>query len=414
MQTTMFDGKEQFINDKPIRLIELFGGIGCQAKALTNLGIDFEHYRMCDFDKYAVQSYNAVHGTNFVPTDITKITAEDLEIVETDKYNYIMTYSFPCQSLSVAGKQEGMAKDSGTRSGLLWEVERLLNECKELPQVLLMENVPQVHGKKNKESFREWCTFLESKGYKNYWQDLNAKNYGIPQNRNRTFMVSLLGDYCYEFPEPIELKLRLKDLLETEVDEKYYLSEKALNGKINSNFGSNNINSIMEKDGIIPTLMERDYKDPKLVLVVQLDGFESSGRVYSEDGIAPTINTMGGGNREPKVAINLKTKNKRLKSMLNKIDVSKTQAIDIYNQTVSDEMNTIKTTIDTSNMTAITQNYRIRKLTPKECWRLMGLIDTDFDKAKESGVSNSQLYKQAGNGIVVNVLMYIFNQMVGE
>ena len=127
--------------DKPIRLIELFAGIGSQAKALQRLGADFEHYRVCEFDKYAIKSYNAIHGTDFATSDITQITAADLGIVDTDKYYYIMTYSFPCQDLSLAGKQKGMAKGENTRSGLLWEVERLLNECNELPQILLMENV---------------------------------------------------------------------------------------------------------------------------------------------------------------------------------------------------------------------------------------------------------------------------------
>jgi DNA (cytosine-5)-methyltransferase 1 len=121
-----------------------------------------------------------------------------------------------------------MEKGSGTRSGLLWEVERLLNECDELPQVLLMENVPQVHGKKNIEDFEKWIEFLKSKGYSNYWKDLNAKDYGVAQNRNRCFMVSLLGCYDYEFPQPIPLTKKLKDYLEEEVEEKYYINnEKA-------------------------------------------------------------------------------------------------------------------------------------------------------------------------------------------
>ncbi len=216
----------KLVIDKPIRLIELFAGIGSQAKALKLLNANFEHYRICEFDKYAIKSYNAIHGTNFETSDITKITAEDLGIVDTDKYCYIMTYSFPCQDLSLAGKQKGMAKGEGTRSGLLWEVERLLNECTELPQILLMENVTQVHGKKNIDHFNEWIAFLESKGYKNYWKDLNAKNFCIPQNRNRTFMVSVLGDYTYEFPQEFPLKKRLKDMLEDSVDEKFYLSDK--------------------------------------------------------------------------------------------------------------------------------------------------------------------------------------------
>ena len=213
---------------KPIRLIELFAGVGSQAMALKRLGANFEHYRVVEFEKYAIKSYNAIHGTDFEPMDITKIIGSDLGISDTDKYCYIMTYSFPCQDLSVAGKQKGMTKGSGTRSGLLWEVERLLNEVENLPQVLLMENVPQVHGKKNMEDFQRWIDFLESKGYSNYWQDLNAKNYGVAQNRNRCFMVSILGDYSFKFPEPIELKKVMKDYLEDEVDEKYYINnEKA-------------------------------------------------------------------------------------------------------------------------------------------------------------------------------------------
>lgn len=220
---------EPYKIDKPIRLIELFAGIGSQAKALKNIGANFEHYRVVEFDKYAIKSYNAIHGTNFETSDITQVTADDLAIVDTKHFTYLLTYSFPCQDLSLAGKGKGMEKGSGTRSGLLWEVERILNECKELPQVLLMENVPQVHGKKNMEHFNQWIEALEELGYSNYWQDLNAKNYGIPQNRNRTFMVSILGNYTYEFPEPFELKLRLKDMLEDEVDEKYFLSEKMIN-----------------------------------------------------------------------------------------------------------------------------------------------------------------------------------------
>lgn len=205
--------KEIFKITKPIRLIELFSGTGSQAMSLRDLDADFEHYRVVEFDKYAIKSYNAIHNTDFPTMDITQISGSDLGIVDTLNYCYIMTYSFPCQDLSVAGKQAGMSKGSGTRSGLLWEVERLLNEVENLPQVLLMENVPQVHGKKNMKDFQKWIDFLESKGYSNYWQDLNAKNYGIAQNRNRTFMVSILGNYKYEFPKPIELQKVMKDYL---------------------------------------------------------------------------------------------------------------------------------------------------------------------------------------------------------
>jgi DNA (cytosine-5)-methyltransferase 1 len=221
----LFDFPKYIITNK-IRLIELFAGVGSQAMALRDIGADFEHYRVCEFDKYAIASYNAIHGTQFEPSDITKLKGKDLGIVDTDKYTYLMTYSFPCQDLSLAGKQKGMKKGSSTRSGLLWEVERLLTETKQLPQILLMENVPQVHGKKNKADFDKWLDFLRNKGYQNFWQDLNAKDFGIPQNRKRCFCVSILSnDFInYSFPEPQKLNLVMKDLLESDVDEKYYIN----------------------------------------------------------------------------------------------------------------------------------------------------------------------------------------------
>lgn len=176
-----------------VRLIELFGGIGAQAKALENLGIDFEHYKMIEFDKHALNSYNAIHNTSFETSDIRNIHASDLEIVDDDKFTYIMTYSFPCTDISLAGKRKGMKKGSGTRSGLLWEVERILDECKTLPQVLLMENVPDIVNYKNVDDFQMWCLKLEELGYTNYAQILNSKDYGIPQNRKRCFMISIRG-----------------------------------------------------------------------------------------------------------------------------------------------------------------------------------------------------------------------------
>ena len=235
MEQGMLFDFPKFKITKKIRLIELFGGIGSQAMALRDIGADFEHYKLIEFDKYAVQTYNAVHDTRHTTHDIRKTHAEDLEIKDKDKYCYLMTYSFPCTDLSVAGRMKGMSKEdwesgNSTRSGLLWEVERILKECTELPDVLLMENVPMVHSDQNKKDFDSWCNFLKSKGYINHWQDLNAKDYGIPQNRDRCFMVSILSDNFidFNFPKPVKLQKVMRDFLEENVDEKYYIkNEKA-------------------------------------------------------------------------------------------------------------------------------------------------------------------------------------------
>lgn len=298
----------------------------------------------------------------------------------------------------------GMERGSGTRSGLLWEVERLLKECNELPQVLLMENVPQVHGKKNKASFDEWCQFLESLGYKNYWKDLNAKDYGVPQSRNRCFMVSLLGDYSYEFPKPIELKLKLQDLLEDEVDEKYYISDKMVNYISANNdkwLGNNGNNSCINREcactkttregqtradtsDYICKQLPVNYKLNQVAQIVDKGFTEMTGRVYDSNGLSPTIQTMQGGNRQPKIAVdNIKTQ------MCNKlIQEGKVKENDVirHNYTTSKNGNCVQSnnespTLDTRcDCLGVCKNYRIRKLTPTECLRLMGVRDKYIKK----------------------------------
>lgn len=229
-QLGLFDEEyPQYKIEKPIRLIELFAGVGSQSMALKRLGVDFESYKAVEFDEFAIRSYNAIHGTNFPTLDITKTHAADLQIIDRDKYEYIMFYSFPCTDLSLAGQQAGMSRDSGTRSGLLWEVERLLKECGEnLPQVLIMENVTQIFSEKNLPDFEEWILFLRHLGYSNFYQALNAKDFGVPQNRDRCFMVSMLGKFEFKFPKTIPLEKVMADVLEPEVDEKYFITnEKA-------------------------------------------------------------------------------------------------------------------------------------------------------------------------------------------
>lgn len=269
-QPSMFEfTMPTFKINKPVRLIEMFAGIGSQAKALKNLGIPFEHHKAIEFDPYVLKSYNAIHGTNFEVTDICDVKGSDLEIVDKDKYCYICSYSFPCQDISLAGNLKGLKKGSGTRSGLLWEVERILDECKEIgnmPDILLMENVPNVIGKNNIKDFHLWRNKLEQLGYSNYVQLLNAKDYGIPQNRNRCFMVSILGEYNYSFPKKQKLKLRLKDLLEDKVDEKYYLSDQQIEAFKASNFNTRK-NKVQNSGGVCSTLAARDWKEPRCVEV---------------------------------------------------------------------------------------------------------------------------------------------------
>lgn len=281
-QKSIFVGEQPFKIDKPIRLITLFSGYDSQALALKYLGVPFEHYRTCE---WAIPSIQALHDLHFgedktdysqgmskaelvevlakygISADYNQpLTAEqikrygeeklrtiynniksahnmvsicnakgaDLGVCDTDKYCYIMTYSFPCQDLSNAGLQKGMARGGQTRSGLLWEVERLLKESEELPQVVLMENVPQVIGKKNIGAFAEWLAILDNMGYHSNWQVINATDFCVPQNRQRCFMVSVLNDYFYTMPPKMKETRKLGDVLEEKVDKNYYLSEKQI------------------------------------------------------------------------------------------------------------------------------------------------------------------------------------------
>lgn len=202
--------------------------------------------------------------------------------------------------------------DTSTRSGMLWEVERILSECDKLPQVLLMENVPMVHSGDNINDFQKWINRLEELGYKNYWQDLIATDYGIPQTRNRCFMISILGDYSYSFPKPFKLEKKLKDLLEPKVDKKYFISEKMMQGMLNTNFNSysyENMN-MTDRDECKTLTTATGQRAPLFIEVKNNtkkgylkaedgDGVDISGRMQYHRGTvqkqkSQTINTMGG------------------------------------------------------------------------------------------------------------------------
>lgn len=544
-----------------ITINELFSGIGAQVAALKRLGLDFEVVGISEIDKYAIQSYEAINGPTRNYGDITQIERLD--------YADLWTYSSPCVDFSTAGRQEGLYKADGslTRSGLLLHVERLLTESVlygTQPKYLLLENVKALVSKKFMPDFQRWLDKLEQLGYNNYWQVLNAKDYGIPQNRERVFVVSIRKDVDtkgYKFPSPIPLKLRLKDMLEPCVDEKYYLSAdkvEKLTSQIKEKEVSNTIrcggggsldgkhtwdiivepmaydeqNGYVRKDGCVGTLTT-DGSSPKhnnRVIepkVIQVGNIVSTGnwdnpqigRVYSPEGCSPTLNTCGGGSHESKILEKgcKNAKNKTIRTLLRILwkeirekkvweQIGRFQYVsetEILRQGMY-EKSFFKTRETTSNIFQRSYNsekykfiiiesnflrdmwlsiksrrssqrwglseqqfreftsfmqklsfktaqkkekmcylwetdesfrvlretlseiqeiwksiniksqnkYRIRKLTARECWRLMGFTDEEFRCAKASGVSNSQLYKQAGNSIVVNVLECIFKNLI--
>lgn len=250
---------------KPIRLIELFAGYGTQALALKYANIPYENWFVCEIDKYAVEAYNLIHNTKYEPTDIKSIHADNLNIMDTDSYTYLMTYSFPCTDISVAGRKEGMKKGSSTRSSLLWEVERLLLESadkKALPQLLLMENVPQVIADKNIDDFNVWLKTLEALGYSNYYKVLSATDYGVPQKRKRCFMLSILGNYNYTFPEPKPLSTKLQDLLNTHVDSKYYWTTEKTMRVVKASVKDE---TSLGADNIIPCQISKPFIDNNFV-----------------------------------------------------------------------------------------------------------------------------------------------------
>lgn len=291
----------EYTTENPLRLIELFAGIGSQTQALTNIGIAHKVVAISEIDKYAIQSYEAMHGKANNLGDIRKIEV----LPDAD----LWTYSFPCQDISVAGKGAGIKE--GTRSGLLFEVERLLRVASEkgtLPKYLLLENVKNLVSKKFKADFDKWLDFLAELGYTNYWKVLNAKDYGIPQNRERVFCVSIRGKHePFVFPKPKKLTIRLRDMIDEAVDERFYLKESTIRSILRSTFNSRR-DSIRPGDGLANTLLARDWRGPQCVQVGEVVGgkwdkmHDISKRVYEPDGIAPTVHCQQGGNTELKIA----------------------------------------------------------------------------------------------------------------
>ena len=396
-----------------LRVFEAFAGYGSQSIALRNLGVEYEVVAISEIDKYAIKAYEAIHGSTNNLGDICKINPSDIPDHD------LFTYSFPCQDLSVAGKQAGLGK--GTRSGLLYECEKIIETKK--PKYLLLENVKNLVGKKFKPEFNKWLEYLEGLGYTNYWQVLNAKHYGVPQNRERVFVVSILGDHKpYEFADKIPLDKCIADILEDEVDEKYYLSEEM----------QNKFKITDQTKALIPQATKKGYIEMDLPGVCDLSYPNSKtrrGRVQEGGKISPTLTAASQDIRyiEPKLdfvggigdptglyLVDLPCIcASRGRNPENPSDrtagVPTEQRLEFNTKGTS---NTI-TTVQKDNY-VVEPTYRIRKLTPRECFRLMGMRDDDIDKIQAAGISNTQQYKMAGNSIVVNVLEAIFKNLFME
>jgi DNA (cytosine-5)-methyltransferase 1 len=377
-----------------LRVLELFAGIGACSKALEKLGIEHEIVDAVEIDKYAVKSFNAIHNTNFEPQDITQWDKD----IEVD----LVMHGSPCQDFSLAGLQAGGDEGSGTRSSLMYETIRIVEKLK--PKYVIWENVKNLLSKKHKHNFDAYIETMEKLGYKNYYQVLNAKDYGIPQNRERVFTISIRNDIDKEFvfPEKQELKLRLKDMLEDEVDEKYYLSD-----RITSFFIYNEQQQIEKGNGFRFNVTDGNVVAKTITTRAGSrmdDNFIGDKEMYKN----AYIRDFGSRGRVQKDSIQtLTTQNNLGVCVLGNYSPSGHEASRIVDNegiapTVKENHGTVTATQD---------QLRIRKLTPKECWRLMGFDDSDYDKASQVN-SNAQLYKQAGNSIVVNVLMAIFNELL--
>lgn len=541
-----------------LKLLELFGGIGACSQALEQLGIDFEIVDYVDNDKFAVRSFNAIHNTHFEEQDITQWDKQ----IDVD----LIMHGSPCQDFSLAGLQAGGDEGSGTRSSLMYETLRIVEKLK--PRYVIWENVKNIISKNHVHNFNNYINRMSELGYKSFYKVLNAKDYGIPQNRERVFTVSILNGSNYEFPKPIPLKLKLKDMLEDEVDEKYFLSDAMMNCFMSDGTGNyprkerflQNINRKNQDIGNTITSRAGDRPTDNFVMcktlretletneipdgVNMIDGYnrnirtdELSGSIttridasnntylaiknatkkgYLEaeegDGVdissrmqhhrgtvqkemIQTLDSQGGNSKgvvikkdtpnyieweeagkfesdcraykEDKIsgAIVSTPKNKVLlkEKLCNElIEQGMVQENDVIRHSYSNSRmnnfykqnsvnNNVSPTLDTrcdclgvtvktlgnyspsnhnasrvvdnegiaptvmENHGTVTatnvSNLRIRKLTPKECWRLMGFSDEAYEKAAQVN-SNSQLYKQAGNSIVVNVLTEVLRNLL--
>lgn len=407
-----------------LKVIELFAGIGAQRKGLERAGIEHEVVAISEIDKYALKVYESLYGNTPNLGDISKIE----KLPKADMW----TYSFPCTDISLSGRMKGLEKGSGTHSSLLWEVQRLLEVSKandELPKYLLLENVKNLISKKFKPYFDEWCRYLESLGYKNFYKVLNGKNYNVPQNRERIFLLSIRNcSEDYVFPNHIPLTTKLGDLLESNVADKYFLSEKLITC----------FSSMKNRNGLIRGLRfrPRGKKDEYAWTITTAPGSRATDTFIIEP-IPAAI--RGRANEDGTYRQQLELKKDGNTNTLTTVQKDNVVIVPqntkqgyaiahvgdgIYTNRADSKRGVVQResipTLKTSNKDIAvvvddpTDLISIRRLTPRECWRLMGWSDEDIDKAFKADVSETQLYKMTGNSIIVNCLEAIFKNIRGS
>lgn len=522
--------KEEYTKERPLKVFTAFSGYDSQCMALDRLGVPYVLIGWSEIDKYAIQAHNAVYpewaDRNY--GDISKI--DWAQVPDFD----LFTMSSPCQDFSNAGLQRGGDEGSGTRSSLLWECRKAI--LAKRPKYILFENVKALVSKKFLPSFRKWQDELASYGYSNFTKVLNARDFGIPQNRERIFMVSILDDNAtYHFPEPFPLDRRLKDILEENVDERYYLSDKLVKGFMEHNrrhqekgtgflcrpkTGEDIANAVRANGAICPTdnmiaepavltrkrneygkVVRKKYeageldesrhnmtdlvpredgisntitsveKDNMLIVPFNTEkdgsartitshysktgifnimkgfgcgdtgvirygniygenmGSSMAGNVYDSEGISPSIMTCGGGNRNPLIIQKKRGKNKggvheicptvssnsfECNNAIIEVGNVNSSGRGMNGRVISDEG--IATTLSTNKgegfkILLSEKNFRMRKLTPREVFRLMDVSEENIDRIQKAGISRSQQYKMAGNSIVVSCLYHIFRKM---
>jgi len=370
-----------------LKVFEAFAGVGSQHMALRNLGVDYEVVGVSEIDKFAHQSYEAIHGETKNFGDISKLKPEDLPDFD------LFTYSFPCTDLSSAGKQRGFEKGSGTSSSLLWECQRLIEGKK--PKALLLENVKALNSAKFRDGFHSWLSFLRGLGYTNYYGVLNAKDFGLPQNRERIFVVSILGKHkSYRFPNGFDNGSTMAPLLGSELDTK----------KWHKQYNIDRFTYELKDKGIVHYLgrfnVPIDYKYPKTV--VEGVGCEVPTKLYlssASDLLARPFVEYERGLTSTREEL---AKDPTVLWLSEKI-VNKPQGLFNLALMLSDNQ--------TEEQKPLSGFYSMRYLTPGECWKFMGFSYEDYSKAKAIGLSDLQLYKQAGNSIAVPCLEALFKRI---